>query len=109
MKARGGECNASYVEITQTPTGAKAPSGSPISSVDILNECPTNCQVAELYLNCGYFKSDQVIPPLISKLLGPSDCLVKNGMPIASGAVVTFEYASPQKFPLSVSSLKCLG
>ncbi|KAI4323102.1 hypothetical protein L6164_022734 [Bauhinia variegata] len=105
---KAGACEKSYVEIIQGPTGATLPSGAKVFSVQILNECPTDCKISELYLSCGQFSSEKLIPPTIFKRVGDDQCLVNNGMPIAAGSVVSFEYANKNQFPLQVSSLRCI-
>ncbi|KAL6283350.1 hypothetical protein ACE6H2_014279 [Prunus campanulata] len=95
-----------YLEVIQVPT-TKLPSGSQVFQVQILNECPSGCRIGQIHLSCGCFHSERLILPQILRPLGNNECLVNNGIPIATGATVSFEYASPNQFPFSVSSLFC--
>ncbi|KAF7836597.1 TPD1 protein-like protein 1-like [Senna tora] len=100
------ECKREYVSITQGPMGS-LPSGSPLYSVQILNQCASNCKIAQLHLNCGPFTSEKFVPPSIFKRVANNDCLVNNGNPIGFGSAVSFQYANSHQFPLQVSSLQC--
>ncbi|KAK9999292.1 hypothetical protein SO802_018895 [Lithocarpus litseifolius] len=101
-----GGCLKDYIQIIQGTTG-NLPSGTPIFSVQIINECPRNCSLAQIHLSCDSFASELLINPMIFRKLGSNDCLVNNGKPLANGAI-SFEYASSAQFPLAVSSLTCL-
>ena len=102
-----GDCLKDYIQVIQGTTG-NLPSGTPIFSVQIINECPRDCSIAQIHLSCDSFASELLINPMIFRKLGSNDCLVNNGKPLANGAVISFEYASSARFPLAVSSLTCL-
>ncbi|XP_050287593.1 TPD1 protein homolog 1-like [Quercus robur] len=102
-----GDCLKDYIQVIQGTTG-NLPSGTPIFSVQIINECPRDCSIAQIHLSCDSFASELLINPMIFRKLGSNDCLVNNGKPLANGAVISFKYASSAQFPLAVSSLTCL-
>ncbi|XP_075633808.1 TPD1 protein homolog 1-like [Castanea sativa] len=102
----GGDCLKNYIQVTQGTTG-NLPSGTPIFSVQITNECPRDCSIAQIHLSCDSFASELLINPMIFRKLGINDCLVNNGKPLANGAAISFKYASNAKLPLAVSSLTC--
>ncbi|XP_054813237.1 TPD1 protein homolog 1-like [Prosopis cineraria] len=107
MEAKNEECRTDFVnENTRGPTGT-LPSGTPIFTVTITNNCPTNCRILDLHLNCESFTSEIPIPPNIFRSVGTNDCLVNNGLPIGTGNVVTFEYAHREMFDLLVLSVDC--
>lgn len=100
------ECLNDYIQVTQGPIG-NLPSGTPIFGVQITNECPSGCTIAQIHLNCGSFESERLINPNIFRFLGQNECLVNDGNPLANGDVLSFDYASSAQFPLTVSSLTC--
>ncbi|BBH01605.1 hypothetical protein Prudu_011913 [Prunus dulcis] len=93
--ANAAECSKQFLEVIQ------------VFQVQILNECPSGCRIGQIHLSYGSFHSERLIRPQILRPLGNNECLVNNGIPIATGATVSFEYASPNQFPFSVSSLFC--
>ncbi|XP_065622146.1 TPD1 protein homolog 1-like [Quercus suber] len=106
LHIQGGDCLKNYIQVTQGTTG-NLPSGTPIYSVQITNECPRDCSIAQIHLSCDSFASELLMNPMIFRKLGINDCLVNNGKPLANGASISFKYASNAKFPLAVSSLTC--
>ncbi|KAK7369629.1 hypothetical protein VNO80_11671 [Phaseolus coccineus] len=101
----GGQCSKNSISVSQSKTNP-LPSGIPQYIVEIANTC-SNCKISGIHLNCGMFSSATLINPKIFRRLAYNDCLVNDGKPLNSGAVVSFKYATTFSFPLSVSSVVC--
>ncbi|XP_028755355.1 TPD1 protein homolog 1-like [Neltuma alba] len=110
VKVKGDlACSSDFVNANTTGPVGTLPSGTPVFFVTITNICPSNCRISNLYLKCESFTSEIPISPNVFRRVGPNDCLVNDGLPIGIGNVVTFEYAHPHIFNLSVLSLRCLS
>ncbi|GLT61450.1 hypothetical protein SLA2020_341550 [Shorea laevis] len=82
-------------------------SGIPIFSVEIVNNCPSGCQVYNVHIDCGQFSSDILINPSTFRRINIGDCRVNDGKPFAAGSVISFKYATTSQISMSVSSLEC--
>ncbi|XP_027917637.1 TPD1 protein homolog 1-like [Vigna unguiculata] len=83
------------------------PTGIPSYTVQIMNMCATDCDIANISLHCGWFSSARLINPKVFRRMGYDDCLVNDGKPLASGKTVSFQYSNTFRYPLSVSSVVC--
>ncbi|KAK8472713.1 hypothetical protein PHAVU_002G284300 [Phaseolus vulgaris] len=99
------QCSKNSIRVSQSQT-SPLPSGIPQFTVDIANTC-SNCKISGIHVNCGMFSSATLIDPKIFRRLANNDCLVNDGKPLNSGAIVSFRYAQSFSFPLSVSSVVC--
>ncbi|PKI47831.1 hypothetical protein CRG98_031792 [Punica granatum] len=100
---QNGACTYEDITISNGVTG-KHPSGIPIYSVVILNECDFPCNISNIRLRCGWFTSATLINPNGFRRLQYDDCLVNNGRPLLPGIAVSFHYTAQFLNPLSVSS-----
>ncbi|XP_057869125.1 TPD1 protein homolog 1-like isoform X1 [Cryptomeria japonica] len=103
----GQACSKEDIVVNQGATSPQ-PNGIPTYTVEILNVCRTGCSIAEIHLTCGWFSSEAAIDPKLFKRLSYNDCLVNNGDPIKAGDSVSFVYAQKSKYPMAVSSVKCV-
>ncbi|XP_027343161.1 protein TAPETUM DETERMINANT 1-like [Abrus precatorius] len=101
------KCRKSDIEINQSPT-VPLPSGIPTYKVEIANTCVSGCNISNIHLSCGGFSSARLINPTIFKRLSYNDCLVNDGKPLSSGAIISFDYANSFRYVLSVSSVACV-
>ncbi|XP_014505522.1 TPD1 protein homolog 1-like isoform X1 [Vigna radiata var. radiata] len=83
------------------------PTGIPSYTVQIMNMCASDCDIADIRLHCGWFSSARLINPKVFRRVGYDDCLVNDGKPLASGKTVSFQYSNTFRYPLSVSSVVC--
>ncbi|KAL3728758.1 hypothetical protein ACJRO7_033350 [Eucalyptus globulus] len=99
-------CSERDITINQASVGMQ-PSGIPIFSVEIKNECSSACTIANVHLHCGEFSSDNLIRPEIFKRLDYDDCLVNNGAALSPGQILSFKYSTtrmnPSPFQMSTS------
>ncbi|GLJ48613.1 hypothetical protein SUGI_1025750 [Cryptomeria japonica] len=103
----GQGCAKEDIVVNQSPESTM-PNGIPSYSVQIENLCSTGCSIAQIHLTCGWFSSAVEINPKLFKRLKYNYCLVNNGNPIIAGGSVSFVYAQNFKYPMTVSSVKCL-
>jgi len=99
------QCSKNCISVSQSQT-SPLPSGIPQYTVEIANTC-TNCKISGIHVNCGMFSSATLINPKIFRRLAYYDCLVNDGKPLNSGAIVSFRYSTTFLYPLSVSSVVC--
>ncbi|CAJ1941493.1 unnamed protein product [Sphenostylis stenocarpa] len=83
------------------------PSGIPSYTVQIMNMCASDCDIANIRLRCGWFSSARLINPKVFRRVGYDDCLVNDGKALDSGKTISFQYANTFRYPLSVSSVVC--
>lgn len=102
----GDKCSKSDIVIHQGPT-APLPSGIPTYTVEIMNLCTSDCSIARIHLNCGWFSSARLINPKVFKRLHYNDCLVNDGKALKNGGTISFQYANTFLYPLTVSSVVC--
>ncbi|GLJ48877.1 hypothetical protein SUGI_1030750 [Cryptomeria japonica] len=100
-------CSKEDIVVNQSPE-SPMPNGVPSYTVEILNVCTTGCSIAQVHLTCGWFSSAVEIDPKLFKRLSYNDCLVNNGNPIKAGGSISFVYAQTSKYPMAVSSVKCV-
>ncbi|GLJ47717.1 hypothetical protein SUGI_1007740 [Cryptomeria japonica] len=103
----GQGCAKEDIVVNQSPE-SPMPNGVPSYSVEIQNLCSTGCSIAQVHVTCGWFSSAVEIDPKLFKRLSYNDCLVNNGRPIKAGGSVSFVYAQTYKYPIAVSSVKCV-
>ncbi|GLJ48870.1 hypothetical protein SUGI_1030670 [Cryptomeria japonica] len=101
-------CAKEDIVVNQSPE-SPMPNGLPSYTVEIQNMCPTGCSIAQIHLTCGWFSSGVEVDPKLFKRLRYNDCLVNNGNPIKAGGSVSFVYAQTSKYPMAVSSVKCVA
>ncbi|ESW31992.1 hypothetical protein PHAVU_002G284400 [Phaseolus vulgaris] len=99
------QCSKNCISVSQSQT-SPLPSGIPQYTVEIANTC-SNCKISGIHVNCGMFSSATLINPKIFRRLAYYDCLVNDGKPLNSGAIVSFRYSTTFLYPLSVSSVVC--
>ncbi|GLJ48879.1 hypothetical protein SUGI_1030810 [Cryptomeria japonica] len=100
-------CSKEDIVVNQSPE-SPMPNGVPSYTVEIQNVCTTGCSIAQIQLTCGWFSSAVEIDPKVFKRLSYNDCLVNNGNPIKAGGSISFVYAQTSKYPMAVSSVKCV-
>ncbi|KAK7348356.1 hypothetical protein VNO80_22909 [Phaseolus coccineus] len=83
------------------------PTGIPSYTVQIMNMCASDCDIAYIRLHCGWFSSARLINPKVFRRVGYDDCLVNDGKPLVSGKTISFQYSNTFRYPLSVSSVIC--
>ncbi|XP_074564716.1 TPD1 protein homolog 1-like [Curcuma longa] len=105
---RGMECGIEDIEVHQGRSGT-SPSGISTYTVTVLNLCSVSggCSLGNIHLSCGAFSSERLVNPSIFRRLRINDCLLNDGRPLASGSVVSFEYASSVSYPLAISNATC--
>ncbi|PKI66243.1 TPD1 protein homolog 1-like [Punica granatum] len=96
-------CTHEDITISNGLTG-KDPSGIPLYSVAISNECDSPCNISNVHLRCGWFTSATLINPYDFRRLQYDDCVVNNGRHLLPGIAVSFDYTAEFLNPLSVSS-----
>lgn len=102
------KCSKEDIVIYQGQV-APLPSGIPAYSVEIMNMCANDCNIANIRVHCGWFSSARLINPTVFRRIGYDDCLVNDGQALGPGSVVSFQYANTFCYPLSVSSVDCLS
>ncbi|CAH8352691.1 unnamed protein product [Eruca vesicaria subsp. sativa] len=105
-KRIGQDCSNDDIVVFQGST-VPLPNGVPAFTVEILNACASDCSVAEIHVNCGWFSSVRLVNPRVFRRLSYDDCLVNDGQPLAPGQTLSFQYANSFSYPLSVSSVSC--
>ncbi|CAA7026568.1 unnamed protein product [Microthlaspi erraticum] len=102
----GQDCSKEDIVVVQDTT-VPLPSGVPAFTVQIVNACTSDCSIAEIHVNCGWFSSVRLVNPRVFRRLDYNDCLVNDGQPLAPGQTLSFQYANTFSYPLSVSSVYC--
>ncbi|KAJ1427126.1 putative TPD1 protein-like protein 1-like [Sesbania bispinosa] len=103
----GTSCSKQDIVIYQDQV-PPLPSGIPQYAVQIMNKCASDCNIANIHVNCGMFSSARLINPAVFRRLRYGDCLVNGGRPLGPGRTISFQYANTYRYPLSVSSVTCL-
>ncbi|KAI4341330.1 hypothetical protein MLD38_026064 [Melastoma candidum] len=83
------------------------PNGIPAYTVEIINMCPSGCDISAIHLSCGWFSSAHLVNPRVFRRLRYDDCLVNDGKPLRTRETLSFLYASTYSYPLSVASVSC--
>ena len=96
------------IVVNQSPNSPTPNQIMPSYTVPVVNLCSTGCSIEQIHLNCGSFASAIWIDPRFFKRLSINDCLVNDGKPIMAGGTVSFVYAQTYKYPMTVSSVKCV-
>ncbi|VVA93339.1 unnamed protein product [Arabis nemorensis] len=102
----GQDCSKEDIVVFQGST-APLPNGVPAYTVEIVNSCVSDCSIAEIHVNCGWFSSVRLVNPRVFRRLSYDDCLVNDGEPLGPGQTLSFQYANIFSYPLSVSSVSC--
>ncbi|KAG6470517.1 hypothetical protein ZIOFF_071590 [Zingiber officinale] len=105
----GDACSIDDIVVHQGATGP-LPSGIPTYTVSVLNLCSVSggCAVGHIHLSCGAFSSARLINPRVFRRLRINDCLLNDGLPMAPGSVVSFQYANSFSYPLAISNASCV-
>ncbi|XXG40831.1 hypothetical protein AAC387_Pa01g1449 [Persea americana] len=103
----GGDCRPNEIEIFQTPTGY-AGGHVPKYTVQIINMAAKVSSVHDIHVACGEFASTIQIDPKVFRRVQHNDCLVKDGMEMHAGEVISFDYANILPYKLVPSQVKCL-
>lgn len=106
MGRMGGGCSKDDIVIYQGQTGP-LPDGIPSFTVQIINECGSDCSISDIHISCGWFSSARQVNPTVFRRIYYDDCLVNDGNALGPGQSLNFMYANTYPYPLSVSSVSC--
>ncbi|XP_042423565.1 TPD1 protein homolog 1B-like [Zingiber officinale] len=101
------DCSIWDMEVNQTLNGWLR--GIPVYQVVVLNLCniPDGCLLGDIHLTCGDFSTSLPVDPLTFRLINFNDCLLVDGGNTYSGNVISFKYAHPGPYPMTISSVTC--
>ncbi|KAG6483988.1 hypothetical protein ZIOFF_060781 [Zingiber officinale] len=81
----------------------------PVFQVVVLNRCniPDGCLLGNIHMTCDDFNTSLPVDPLKFRLLSFNDCLLVDGGDTYGGDVISFKYAHPGRYPMTISSVTC--